>query len=325
MKLTFGVLVLAFAVAGASNLRFRNSEPIEVGKTVSAALSTIEKALAKNKERQGTVADLCAKEIEETKKWIDAGSGIDNKDRVAAKQQLAKALGDRIDGIKKFLGKLKNIRKNLRAHIIRVNTAFGTKYQENDNAMNAAKSAVDPAAGLKLLKLPAQDVETAEDRAEMAADSGSAAAASFLEVDDELSKSNIAELAQKLYEVASANSAQTRANIEKERSTLGAFRDKLRALILKREAKLAKLTKQLDAINKALETNESFVKDVWPYLAKHYETTQSSCKMMSASFATAEKQEGEVIDAIKNGSDKSAEVEKVPDDLTVSQGPLKPI
>lgn len=319
------VVVVAFAaVAGASNLRFRNSEPVEVGKTVSAALMTMEKALAKNKERQVTVADLCGKEIEETKKWIAAGSGIDNKDRVADKEKLAKALGDRVEGLKKFLGKLKNIRKNLRSHIIRVNQAFGTKYQENDNAMNAAKSAVDPAAGLKLLKLPAQDVESAADRAEMAADD--AAPTFFLDVeDDSMGKSRIAELAQKLYEVASSNSAQTRANIEKERSTLGAFRDKLRALILKREAKLAKLEKQLATLLKALETNESFAKDVWPYLAKHFEIAQSSCKMMSASFASAEKSEGEVIASIQNGSEKSSAVDVVPDDLTASQGPLKPM
>jgi len=320
------LVVLFAAVAGASNLRFRNSEPIEVGKTVSAALGTIEKALAKNKERQVMVTDLCSKEVEETKKWIAAGSGIDNKDRIADKEKLAKALSDRVEGIKKFLGKLKNIRKNLRSHILRVNQAFGTKYQENDNAMNAAKSAVDPAAGLKLLKLPAQDAETSEDRAEMSADASAPATTLFLDMDeDTMAPSKIAALAQKLYEVASANSAQTRANIEKERSTLGAFRDALRALILKREAKLAKLQAQLTALQKALETNESFAKDVWPYLAKHYETTQSSCKMMAASFAGAEKSESEVIEAIKGGSDKSPEVEKVPDDLTITQGPLKPI
>ena len=58
------------------------AQPIEVGKTVSAALGTIEKALAKNKERQVTVTDLCAKEIEETKKWVAAGSVRSSLDSV---------------------------------------------------------------------------------------------------------------------------------------------------------------------------------------------------------------------------------------------------
>jgi hypothetical protein len=281
--------------ASATNLRFKNSkEPVEVSKSVAGALSTIKAALTKNKERSTAVATNCATEIAETKKWIDAGHGIDNKDRVGAKKELAKALGDRVDGLKKFLGKLKSIRKHLRSHIIRVNQAFGTKYQENDNAMNAAKSAVDPQGGLKLLKLPAQDPETEEDKAQMAA-----AGTSFLEVD--VHGSQIQELSQKLYETAQANSAQTRANIEKERETLGAFRDKLRALILKREAKLKKLEGQLAAINKALETNESFAKDIWPFLEKHYTTTQTSCQMMAASFAAAEKGEQEVITAIETG------------------------
>merc|ERR1712100_876205 len=90
-------------------------------------------------------------------------------------------------------------------------------------------------------------------------------------------------------------------NIELERSTLGQFRDKLRALILKREAKLKKLEKQLADLNKALADGGSFMKDIWPYLKKHFDVTASSCKMMDASFSTAEKAEQEVIEAIKTG------------------------
>jgi len=312
------VLLLLVAAVGATNLRFRSAEPAEVGKTVEAALGTMTKALAANKQRATEVASLCEKEISETKVWVDAGHGIDNKDRIAAKKGLANALRDRIAGLKKFLGKLKNIRKRLRQHVIRVNSAFGTKYTENDNAMAAAKSAVDPAAGLKLLKLPAQDVETAEDREEMAADAG--APTMFLE----LHQSTIAALGQKLYDTAMANSQQTKQNIEKERSTLGAFRDKLRALILKREAKLKKLTKQLADIEKALETNESFAKDVWPYLKKHYDVTQESCKMMQGTFTAAESAEQEVINAIQNGADKSTGPADVPIEAVSTEG-LKPI
>ena len=204
-------------------------------------------------------------------------------------------------------------------HVIRVNSAFGTKYTENDNAMAAAKSAVDPAAGLKLLKLPAQDVETAADKEEMAADAAEPNTF-FLE----LHQSNIAKLGQALYDVAMANSQQTKQNIEKERSTLGKFRDMLRALILKREAKLAKLTKQLADINAALETNESFAKDVWPYLIKHYEVTQKSCTMMQGTFTAAEAAEQEVITAIQSGSDKGAGPSEVPIEA-VSDAGLKPI
>jgi hypothetical protein len=322
MKL-FTLLVACVAVTGATNLRFRTREPAAVGKTVEAALATIEKAIAANKKREAEVDELCPKEIAETKKWIDAGSGIDNKDRLAAKKQLAEALEGRVKGLKKFLGKLKNIRKRLRSHVIRVNSAFGTKYTENDNAMNAAKSAVDPQAGLKLLKLPAQDVETAEDKAEMAEDDANPT--QFLEMDME-EPSKITQIAQKLYDVAMANSAQTRKNIEKERSTLGAFRDKLRALILKREAKLKKLQKQLADIRKALETNESFAKDVFPYLKKHYDVTQESCGMMKKSFGAAEKAEAEVAEAIRNGpsapksEDPAVPIEAVPDALKPIDG-----
>ena len=297
-------------------------QPAQVGKTVEAALGTIEKALAKNKERAATVAELCAKEIEETKKWVDAGSGIDNKDRVAAKKALADALQGRVNGLKKFLGKLKNIRKRLRTHVIRVNSAFGTKYTENDNAMKAAKSAVDPQAGLKLLKLPAVDAETQEDKEEMAADDAAPNTLLFLEVDASAHSTQITQLSQKLYDVAMENSRQTRRAIEKERSTLGAFRDKLRALILKREAKLKKLTQQLADIRKALETNESFAKDIFPYLKKHYDVTQESCTMMKASFAAAEAAEQEVISAIQSGpsskggaEDAATPIEAVPDAL----------
>jgi len=320
LKLCVVTLALLALSAGATNLRFkqRAHEPAEVGKTVAAALATMEKALAANTKRAATVAELCPKEIEETKKWVDAGHGIDNKDRLAAKKQLADALEGRVAGLRKFLGKLKTIRKRLRSHVIRVNSAFGTKYTENDNAMNAAKSAVDPQAGLKLLKLPAQDVETAEDKAEMAEDAASPT--TFLEVETHTSK--ITELSQKLYDVAMENSRQTRRNIEKERSTLGAFRDKLRALILKREAKLKKLTKQLADIRAALETNESFAKDVWPYLKKHYDVTIESCGMMTKSFAAAEQAEQAVIEAIKSGpaetkatGDSPTPIEAVPDAL----------
>merc|ERR1719473_2269943 len=323
--MTCVLLVLAFAaVAGATNLRFRAQEPAEVGKTVAAALGTIEKALAKNKERSATVSELCAKELEETKKWVDAGSGIDNKDRVAAKKALADALEGRVKGLKKFLGKLKNIRKRLRTHVIRVNSAFGTKYTENDNAMKAAKSAVDPQAGLKLLKLPAVDVETQEDKEEMAADDADAKAATmFLEVDAH--STQITQLSQKLYDVAMENSRQTRRNIEKERSTLGAFRDKLRALILKREAKLKKLTQQLADIRKALETNESFAKDVFPFLKKHYDVTQESCTAMKASFTAAEAAEQEVITAIKTGPSSKAGAEESATPIEAVPEALKPI
>jgi len=313
------LVLMMVAAVGASNLRFRTREPAEVGKTVDAALATMQKALAANKARSGDVATLCEKEIAETKVWVDAGHGIDAKDRTAAKKGLAAALGDRIKGLKKFLGKLKNIRKKLRMHVIRVNSAFGTKYTENDNAMAAAKSAVDPAAGLKLLKLPAQDVETAADKEEMAADAAEPNTF-FLE----LHQSNIAKLGQALYDVAMANSQQTKQNIEKERSTLGKFRDMLRALILKREAKLAKLSKQLADINAALETNESFAKDVWPYLIKHYEVTQKSCTMMQGTFTAAEQAEQEVITAIQSGSDKGAGPSEVPIEA-VSDAGLKPI
>ena len=254
-----------------------------------------------------------------THTYTSLQQGIDAKDRTAAKKGLAAALGDRIKGLKKFLGKLKNIRKKLRMHVIRVNSAFGTKYTENDNAMAAAKSAVDPAAGLKLLKLPAQDVETAADKEEMAADAAEPNTF-FLE----LHQSNIAKLGQALYDVAMANSQQTKQNIEKERSTLGKFRDMLRALILKREAKLAKLSKQLADINAALETNESFAKDVWPYLIKHYEVTQKSCTMMQGTFTAAEQAEQEVITAIQSGSDKGAGPSEVPIEA-VSDAGLKPI
>jgi hypothetical protein len=301
------VFLCLVAAVGAANLRTYR-EPAEVGKTVGAALTTIEKALAKNKDRQSQTASLCAKEQAETKKWLDEGSGIDNKDRNAAKRGLADALAGRIAGLKKFLGKLKNIRKRLRTHIIRVNSAFGTKYLENQNAMEAAKSAMDPQAGLKLLKLPAQDVETEEDKAEMAEDDkdpdNKATPAAFLEL---LEPSKIGDLSTKLYETALANSKATRQAIEKERSTLGEFRDKLRALILKREAKLKKLEKQLADINKALADGGSFMKDIWPYLKKHYDVTASSCKMMDASFLTAEKAEQEVVDAIKSGASGGAD------------------
>jgi hypothetical protein len=306
------LLALGAAVVSAANLRLAKKEPADVGKTVAAALKTMEKAKSQNTARTSKVSEACSKEIEETKKWVDAGHGIDNKDRMAAKKELAAALKGRIDGLKKFLGKLKNIRKRLRTHVIRVNAAFGTKYTENDNAMKAAKSAVDPAAGLKLLKLPAEEKTTPEDESEIAAaakdtSTETATEAGFLEMHAD----TIASLAQTLYDTAMANSKVTRENIEKERTTLGEFRNKLRALILKREAKLAKLTKQMDDINKALETNESFAKDVWPYLEKHYTTTQSSCKMMAASFTAAAAEEQGVTDAISTGS-SSAEDTAVP-------------
>jgi hypothetical protein len=313
------LLLVAFGAlaVSAANLRLAKKEPADVGKTVAAALKTMEKVQSANRERTGKVAEACSKEIEETKKWVDAGHGIDSKDRAAAKQALADALKNRIDGLKKFLGKLKSIRKRLRTHVLRVNVAFGTKYTENDNAMKAAKSAVDPAAGLKLLKLPQMEADTTEDKAEMASAAATPAAAeatSFLEMHE----STISQLAQQLYDTAMANSKMTRENIEKERSTLGEFRNKLRALILKREAKLAKLTKQMNDIKKALETNESFAKDVWPYLEEHYKTTQASCSMMTASFKTASAEEADIVAAINSGPstnpvDSPAPIEAVAD------------
>ena len=50
-----------------------SSQPVEVSKTVQGALATIKSALTKNKERQGVVAATCAKEMEETAKWLELG------------------------------------------------------------------------------------------------------------------------------------------------------------------------------------------------------------------------------------------------------------
>ena len=116
---------------------------------------------------------------------------------------------------------------------------------------------------------------------------GPAAASSFLELSldgEPLSEADAAKklagVANRLYEQVIANVQVTRADLEVERGIFGAFRDKLRAMILKREAKLAKLKAQLTALNKAIAAGGSFAGDVWPLLKAHLKVVQIIVEMM---------------------------------------------
>jgi hypothetical protein len=120
---------------------------------------------ARNAMLNGGLASQCEDEIVATEKWIKDGHGIDKTERDKNKAGLASALGDRVKGLTAFLGKLKAMRKRLRAHIIRVNIAFSAKSRENKNAMAAAKAATRANKGLHLLTLPAAELAvTAEEQ-----------------------------------------------------------------------------------------------------------------------------------------------------------------
>jgi hypothetical protein len=324
--------------------------PVSFSKTVEGALKTLEIARSRNTKLQEGIPTQIQAEIDATAKWIEEGHGIDNTERNKDKAALAAALGDRVKGLAAFLGKLKNMRKRLREHIIRINEAFTAKNLENRNAMRAAKAATRGNTGLKMLMLPAVYKLTAEDKAEMDEDerdpdgkesssSSSSAtatteesaapaanatgASAFLEValdaEAELSMDapdNEVEAAKKLaaeantlYDQVIDNVKVTRADLEIERSIMGTFRDKLRAMILKREAKLKKLKGQLTALNKAIAAGGSFAADVWPLLEAHMKVMKEWKEQAPMTAKEADAAEAKVIEAIKTGKQPAAPAE----------------
>lgn len=171
------------------------------------------------------------------------------------------------------------------------------------------------------MMLPSKEQDRAEDKKEEAMDEPSEDGASLLlllEVEGRAAVRGVGEreaalklaaAAKMLYQQAFDNVKMTKADLEVERGILGKFRDLLRAMILKREAKLAKLTAQLKSLNQQIGEGGSFDKDVFPLLDAHL-TVVKSWRSGAPGFAKESADaEDRVITAIKTGRSTSSVVE----------------
>jgi hypothetical protein len=216
------------------------------------------------------------------------------------------------------LGKLKKIRARLRKHILRINEAFTAKNLENRNAMKAASAVKKKERELKLLLLPAREDDgttmpgTADAFIDLGAEPGADPDSNPAnEAAEAAQAKKLAELAQSLYDQVISNVMITRADLEAERNIMGTFRDKLREMILKREAKLARLSAQLTDLNQAIASGGSFAADIWPLLSGHLGVMKSWRQVVGPANAASAAAESKVVDAIQVGAPAEAPVENV--------------
>jgi hypothetical protein len=272
----------------------------------SKAHAAATQMIATSEKRWGVVNENCAAEQKETKDWIE--NPVLNvekmtKRRLAAEKKLLAALMSRVEGLKNFIARIKLTRKRLRKHIIAVNSLFKLKFDENMANVHAATTVLADIGHLKLAPYNPKLNKIKQFK------SFETDTTSLLQITARAlkGKTNCAEkdecsgatkLAFQAYRKGLELNKAMGVNFEKERVVLGGMRDKIRALLDKKTAKLNKLLAQIERIKGAMADDDYDAAK--KSLGAHLKILQKSCNGMKA-FATGLKSKTDkLIGAMEN-------------------------
>lgn len=274
-----------------------------------AAKDLMSQTLTRAKSLYADNARICGVEVAKTKEWQGEAHNMDFAARMAAKQKLAAALGNRVAGLAKFLKRLKKMRARLYEHIDRVNGIFQNKYKENLDNVHAASGVLkllgqiqtepwNPHLNpIKNFKSWSGAAPAAAEPAAAAADAEPAAAAAAAPEAAEAATTatNFLSLVEGAYNRAGpeCKAATTAAftvyehglklnsmmdvSFESERAVLAKFRETLGGMIRKREAKLKALTTQLQKLQAALQAANQPFQELIKGLDSHLEHVKAAC------------------------------------------------
>lgn len=280
----------------------------------------------------------CATEQKLTVAWQNEVQDMGNKARRESKQQLLGALEKRLAGLKKFVRRLKVMRGRLREHIVRVNDIFTTKYTENLNNVHVAShvlqelahiqtdpwnphvspiknfaaldAAEDNSGGATGAAAPLEGDATESEETEAAAGEAVAAAAggtseptALIALSDKVRArgecKSATGAALNVYELGLKLNSMMDKSFESEREVLKEFRETLKMMIDKREAKLAALEAQIAKLKESLAAAAAPFTELKKGLDTHIEHVKAACAEHTKQGGDVNAKIGEVIALIK--------------------------
>jgi len=274
----------------------------------SKAHKAAEEMIANSEKRWGEVKENCATEQKETTDWIE--NPVVNvekmtKRRLAAEHKLLKALESRVEGLRNFIKRIKLTRKRLRKRIISVNALFKLKFDENMANVGAATNVLADIGHLKLapynpkLNKIKQFKSFDADTTSLIQSTETALKVETCAEKDECSGAT--KLAFKAYRKGLELNKAMGVNFEKERVVLGGMRDKIRALLDKKTAKLNKLLAQIERIKAAMGDDDYDAAK--KSLTEHLKIVGKSCRGMAAFANGLKAKANSLIGAMENKGD----------------------
>merc|ERR1711871_1201057 len=222
--------------------------------------------------------------------------------RLAAEHKLLKALESRVEGLRNFIKRIKLTRKRLRKRIISVNALFKLKFDENMANVGAATNVLADIGHLKLapynpkLNKIKQFKSFDADTTSLIQMTETALKVETCAEKDECSGAT--KLAFKAYRKGLELNKAMGVNFEKERVVLGGMRDKIRALLDKKTAKLNKLLAQIERIKGAMADDDYDAAK--KALGAHLKILEKSCSGMKAFANGLKSKTGKLIGAMEN-------------------------
>jgi len=274
--------------------------------------------LLQAKKRWGVVSENCAAEQKETKDWIE--NPVVNvekmtKRRLAAEKKLLAALMSRVEGLRNFIARIKLTRKRLRKHIIAVNSLFKLKFDENMANVHAATAVLADIGHLKLapynpkLNKIKQFKSFETDTTSLIQTTESALKSGKNNCADKDECSGATKLAFQAYRKGLELNKAMGVNFEKERTVLGGMRDKIRALLDKKTAKLNKLLAQIERIKGAMADDDYDAAK--KALGAHLKILQRSCSGMKVFASGLKSKTDKLIGAMDNKGELPAKQPEV--------------
>jgi len=211
------------------------------------------------------VGKTCAKEQTQTKDWITnpiVNVPVMTKRRLAAEKKLLAALLSRVEGLKNFIRRIKLTRKRLRTRIMSVNALFKLKFDENMANVEAATVVLTDIGHLKLAPYNPKLVKIKNfkcfkcDNLGLIEESRKALEVSGHNCAEKDECSGATKLAFQAYRKGLELNKAMGVNFEKERKVLAGMRDKIRALIDKKQQKLNDLLAQIERIKAAMADDD---------------------------------------------------------------------
>ena len=319
---------LAAAPAVAAVPTSEELNPLNVANPSGLAIQKLFESQKQVSELYAKSQATCATEQRLTVKWQNEVQDMGNKARRESKQQLLGALEKRLAGLKKFVRRLKVMRGRLREHIVRVNDIFTTKYTENLNNVHVASdvlqelahiqtdpwnphispiknfAALDAAAdnnGATGAAAPAEaEGEAAEAEGDEANDSARTALIAISEharTHGECKSATGAAL--NVYELGLKLNSMMDKSFENEREVLKEFRETLKMMIDKREAKLAALEAQIAKLKESLAAAAAPFTELKKGLDTHIVHVKAACAEHTKQGGDVNAKIGEVIGLIK--------------------------
>merc|ERR1712072_782537 len=235
------------------------------------------------------------------------------RERTESKEKLLAALKVRVDSLSKFLKKLKKIRSKLYNHIERVNTIFQKKFLENSHNMAAAAKLLHDMGIIKNFAKfdPSQmsliQLSISKSERNLALQQMEMEAKMALATSDNKSCEKASAAAFEIFKLALRLNNDMYTRFEQEREVLRKFRLGLRGMIEKREAKLAALTKQMKALEKALADASHPFRELRKNMATHVDVLTKSCNKFPEEKKSIGDQYTKTIDLIQKDMKKGEE------------------